>query len=211
MKVLITSGGTKVPIDDVRHIGNFSSGRYGSEIANAFAEKGAEVLFFHEKGSTAPKSSCNLVSYKYYDDYKSVVSLAKTYQPDIIISAAAVSDYTVSKTSGKISSNGELTLTLKPEQKILPEFKKVCPNAMVFGFKLLVDPSYAVVYNAVQKVLNNGSDYVVYNDLTELKMGISTRFAFDKKMNFTELADAKQLASFALEKYLHHVSPNIGY
>jgi phosphopantothenoylcysteine synthetase/decarboxylase len=34
MKILITSGGTKVPIDSVRHIGNFSTGRYGSEIAD---------------------------------------------------------------------------------------------------------------------------------------------------------------------------------
>ncbi len=211
MKILITSGGTKVPIDDVRHIGNFSSGRYGSEIADAFIDKTTDVLFFHEKGSTVPKSSCNLISYKCYDDYKSVVSIAKTYQPDIIISAAAVSDYTVSKTSGKISSKGELILTLKPEQKILPEFKKVCPNAMVFGFKLLVDPPYEQVYYAVQKVLNNGSDYVVYNDLSEIKSGISTRLVFDKKMNFVEAKDAKQLASFILQKYFEELSLNRGY
>lgn len=43
MKILITSGGTKIPLDSVRHIGNMSSGTMGREIALAALEKKHEV------------------------------------------------------------------------------------------------------------------------------------------------------------------------
>lgn len=47
MKILITSGGTRVPIDSVRHIANMSTGRYGAELADAFLdmERDINVLF----------------------------------------------------------------------------------------------------------------------------------------------------------------------
>ncbi len=54
MKVLITSGGTKVPIDTVRHIGNMSSGTFGAKIAFQLLELGHEIIFFKAKGSKHP-------------------------------------------------------------------------------------------------------------------------------------------------------------
>ena len=68
MKILITSGGTKVPIDRVRSITNMSCGTFGSRIADAFFSKGLEVFrtgtehgnpiekitFFMAKGSRRP-------------------------------------------------------------------------------------------------------------------------------------------------------------
>lgn len=54
MKILITSGGTIVPIDDARHIGNMSSGRFGAAIALAAIQSGHDVTFLHAKKSENP-------------------------------------------------------------------------------------------------------------------------------------------------------------
>ena len=129
MKILITSGGTKVPIDSVRHIGNFSTGRYGSEIADSLipdlTNSDGKLIFFHEKGSKLPISvnSPNSVriEYKDYFEYLHVKDIIKDEQPDIIISAAAVSDYIVKDAvTGKISSDNEdLTITLTKAEKVI--------------------------------------------------------------------------------------------
>lgn len=54
MKILITSGGTKVKIDRVRHIGNMSSGTFGAKIALEALKAGHEVNFLMAKGSKHP-------------------------------------------------------------------------------------------------------------------------------------------------------------
>lgn len=52
--ILITSGGTKVHIDEVRHVGNMSSGRFGADLARAALMRGHEVIFIYAKGSVRP-------------------------------------------------------------------------------------------------------------------------------------------------------------
>jgi len=51
MKILITSGGTKVKIDDVRHIGNMSTGKFGTEIARECLLAGHDVTLLRAKNS----------------------------------------------------------------------------------------------------------------------------------------------------------------
>lgn len=204
MKILITSGGTKVPIDSVRHIGNFSSGRYGSEIADELI-KGLEneITFFHEKGSKLPIAIgvMNSVNYKDYFEYLNVKDIIKEQQPDVIISAAAVSDYIVKNSvEGKISSdNDDLTITLTKAEKVISKFRELAPNSIIYGFKLLVSPSEDEVIKAVKKVLKSGADYVVYNDLNELKSGNATRTIFDKDLNKTHIYNTKDFKNFIYE------------
>lgn len=215
MKILITSGGTDVPIDDVRKITNMSTGRFGAEIADEFDLLNHNVKFFYSKGSIVPQGlqtsvyngaiDSALIQYKNYNEYMDALNIrwyGNNTKPDIIISAAAVSDYILDKTEGKISSSGdELVIRLKKAKKVLPEFKKVSPKSMVVGFKLLVSPTYQEVHKAVQKVLNNGADYVVYNDLTEIRKGNSSRLVFSKNMNFREVKDAKELVNYIINEY----------
>jgi len=190
MKILITSGGCKVPIDDVRHIGNFSSGRYGAEIAYEFWGKGGhDIVLYHEKGSKTGfehqhininDTSIKFIEYKDYWDYLDVKPIIKAWQPDIIISAAAISDYIVDKTEGKISSNqDELVIRLKKGEKVLASFRELAPNALIVGFKLLVSPTTDERLAAVKKVLQY-ADLVVFNDLTELRKGNATRLLVDQ-------------------------------
>lgn len=212
MKILITSGGTAVPIDDVRRITNMSSGRYGAELERWFMEKAHHVTFFHEKGSLTSNfiyihddgkvHNPTRITYKDYFEYTSVLEIVEKEKPDIIISAAAVSDYIVDKSEGKISSDkDELVITLKKAQKILPEFKKISPKSMVVGFKLLVNPPFQDVLKAVQKVLNNGADFVVYNDLTQIRNGNNSRLLFRKDLSFREAKTAKDLTQIILDEY----------
>ena len=215
MKILITSGGTKVPIDSVRHIGNFSTGRYGSELADSLipslwkerlkTDHDGKLIFFHEKGSKLPIAvNCDIVNrieYKDYFEYLHVKDIIKNEQPDIIISAAAVSDYIVKDSvTGKISSDNEdLTITLTKAEKVISKFRELAPNSIIYGFKLLVSPSEDEVIAAVKKVLKNGADYVVYNDLNELKSGNSTRTIFDRDLNKTYIYDTEVFKNFIYE------------
>ena len=193
MKVLITSGGCKVPIDEVRHIGNFSSGRYGSEIASAFMRQSPDnhVYFIMEKGSKYPVTYDpatnerleNLNDYQYADYFEYVEktkALIKSVQPDIIISAAAISDYVCDKFDGKFSSGSEtFTLQLRKAEKVISSFRELAPNALIVGFKCLVNPKDGgVIAAALDKTFSQGCDLVVYNDLARLREGNANRTIF---------------------------------
>lgn len=194
MKVLITSGGCKVPIDEVRHIGNFSSGRYGAEIATAFMRQSSDnhVYFVMEKGSKFPDTYNtstderleNLNDYQYVDYFEYVEktkALIKGIQPDIIISAAAISDYICDKQTGKISSDGEeMTIKLHKSEKVIASFRELAPKALIVGFKCLVSPTNEEKGNAITKIAKY-TDLIVYNDLTELRKGNQARYIYSSK------------------------------
>ncbi len=143
--------------------------------------------------------------YKNYDEYLSVKDLIKREQPDIIISAAAISDYIVDKTEGKISSNeDEIIIKLKKAEKVIKSFRELAPNAVIVGFKLLVGPTEEEKQKAIQKVFDSGVDFVIYNDLLELRKGNSERqlyCKFDGGHYSREFNDPDYLVRF-LKSYL---------
>jgi hypothetical protein len=92
-KILITSGGTKVPIDKIRDITNQSSGTFGSKIATEALKRNHDVTFMRAKGSKSPfsmeidfnKLSQTSGRWNWYDDEPSkwegnIKSLAKFYE-----------------------------------------------------------------------------------------------------------------------------------
>ena len=209
MKILITSGGTDVPIDDVRKISNMSSGKYGAEIATEFFMKLYDVVYFSSKTAVRPviqqwsdSGRYTHAIFKDYHDYLNkltVEDVAELKGYDIIVSAAAVSDYILDKTEGKISSdNDELVIRLKKAPKVLPLIREAAPNALLVGFKLLVSPTPEEAENAIKKVFSNGADLVVYNDLTEIRKGDYTRYVFRPNMSFEIAKDAKELVQIIL-------------
>ena len=210
MKILITSGGTQIPIDSVRHIGNMSSGKAGSELARAFLLNGHEVFFFHARKSHTPfEVTINIAELggitrlknltdahiditphvpKYhekifitYDDYaKGVVDYITEVQPDVIVAAAAVSDYGVVKHEGKISSAEGLTLSFVPLPKVLPLMKAACPTAKLIGYKLLVNATPEQLKEAAMKTMSCGCYKVAANDLSNIKQGIRQYTVYDQ-------------------------------
>lgn len=74
MKVLITSGGTKVPIDPVRDITNMSSGTFGSKIATEFLKTGQHVSFVMAEKSKTP-----------FTFHRDLYEYSDWYQPNLLI------------------------------------------------------------------------------------------------------------------------------
>jgi phosphopantothenate--cysteine ligase len=198
MRILITSGGTKVPIDRVRHIANMSSGTFGSKIALEALKENHSVLFFKAERSKSPfflqtdvsredskarfeEMSSNYEKYKgcysevEFSDFESYLrllqQLTRSYVPDIIILAAAVSDYGVSNyVDGKIRTKGNQEIKLKPLPKVISMVNKWMPNACLVGFKLLVDSTdEELIANAKKSLVENHCDLVVANDLRDIK------------------------------------------
>lgn len=218
MKILITSGGTRVPIDSVRSITNMSRGTYGSRLLTEcydellFRKKpnqpDDELIFFYAKNSAIPdiKSfggvNVSFIEFDTYQDYHDgAIKIVSEQKPDVIVSIAAVSDYTVIPVEGKISSKEDTTLKLIKTEKVLPKLKVLAPKlCSVIGFKLLVAPSYGMVHDAVKKVLDEGADFVVFNDLTELRKGNIERLLFDKDMGFKSIPDIYTMAKFVVDQ-----------
>jgi phosphopantothenate-cysteine ligase len=169
MKILITSGGTKIPIDTVRSITNMSSGTLGTRMAKEFLEAGHEVIFFKAEGSKSPMSlnadfyqdgNTNAkieelkrfylsyrhvyseYVYKTFEDYKNgLEKCIKWANPDMVILASAVSDYAPKQVmNGKIRTKDNLTIELEPLPKVIASVRDWAgEKAIVVGFKLLVD------------------------------------------------------------------------
>ncbi len=172
--ILITFGGTKVPIDAVRHIGNMSSGTFGANLAEKLYEnRKHDVHVFRATGSRTVDEYSSEDTFVTYDDYQLGLRVClERYKPDLIISAAAVSDYGVKPVEGKISSSGEVTLTLHPLPKVLPIIKKALPNSKVVGFKLLVGATHEELRTAAMKQIETaGVDLVAGNDLNNIRKG----------------------------------------
>jgi len=160
MRILLTSGGTKTPLDDVRHIGNMSSGTFGRHLCNAFLEAGHDVTFLYARGSKCPhelridlnkgafqatallnehllfldahKKCYTPLEYADFKDYERLLLCCLKEPYDIVVLAAAVSDYAPIKKEGKISSElDKLTIELEKTPKLIRQVKTILPNSDV--------------------------------------------------------------------------------
>lgn len=197
MKILITSGGTKIPIDRVRSITNMSRGTFGSRIADAFFVEGHDrnggekeqidkITFFMAVGSKEPalqgvyeeayESGYMPIEYECYstfDSYKAgIEEILKREKYDIIVVAAAVSDYGVANYyDGKYRSReDDMCIKLVKLPKILPIMRELAPDSVICGFKLLVDSTDDQLLDAMKKQVDeSGVDLVIGNDLRDIK------------------------------------------
>lgn len=180
MNVLITFGGTKEPIDSVRHIGNNSSGKTGAVIAENFVKNNATVTCLKAKG-IADIANANNIDYYTFEDLQSVLlEEISSNHYDIVIHAAAVSDYRVSEVindssetasvGGKIRSGQQLKLVLEPTPKLIDKIKDSSKNKNIIlvGFKLTESANMQEKVDAVSKIFNSGARIVVQNDLTDI-------------------------------------------
>lgn len=181
MKILITSGGTKVKIDMVRHISNMSKGTFGSHIAESFAVSSrrntdCKIKFLMAKGSKYPQLTdipwITFAEYETFDDYsRELFAILNDFKPDIVVLAAAVSDYGVENyVDGKIRSKDELVIRLKPLPKLISKVRDYVPDAVICGFKLLVNSTDKELSDAcIDSLIKNRLDLVVGNDLRDIK------------------------------------------
>ena len=181
-KILLTAGGTREPIDSVRYIGNLSSGRTAAQLCDALTRAGHEVCWLGAESAERPGLPCQQSSYVSFSDLQtSLQQLLQSQNWDLVIHAAAVSDYSVDRIeqdkepivagSAKLKSDGEISLHLKPNPKLLDQLRgwSSNPAVKIVGFKLTdtVDPEQRK--SAVQQLFQRaGVDLVVHNDMQEI-------------------------------------------
>ncbi|GHV19138.1 phosphopantothenate--cysteine ligase [Clostridia bacterium] len=185
MNVLITAGGTTERIDKVRGISNFSTGKLGAKIAEAFASNlgVGTVYYVHSQDAQMPKFKEKIRTEEFSDVaslQRSTTELLRKHDIDAVIHCAAVSDYTVSKVldpngkrlprNAKIGSNmAELTVMLKPTPKVISQFHQISPKTKIIGFKLLSDVSNKELLAAASQLLvDNQCEYVLANRLEDI-------------------------------------------
>ena len=141
--VLITAGGTSVPIDGVRKITNSAKGALGVALAKAYSSLGWEVKLFCTEMTSARydvSPGVEVIHYDTFDEYVSgLQKIVDTHgQPSIALSTAAVSDFGVDRHPGKM--HVLQTLTFHPLPKVLSTWREQFGrNCYIVGFKLL-DP-----------------------------------------------------------------------
>lgn len=173
MKVLITAGATREPIDAVRFLSNVSTGRTGAALAEVFTAAGHVVTLLHGEGAVMPQAGCVGESFSSAGDLAAKLQRqlsAGNY--DAVIMTAAVADYRpADPIQGKLSSEqNDLTLRLVRNDKILPRLKSFSPQPLgVIGFKLTVAADESTRRAAVAaQFAAGGVDLVVQNDLEEI-------------------------------------------
>jgi len=136
MRVLVTAGGTREPIDSARVIANTSTGRLGVEIARAAGSAGHRVLLLRAaSGAAAPPG----VESAAFETSAELSALLERHVPqaDAVFHAAAVSDYVPERASGKLPSDApELHLRLVRAPKLIDGLRAAAPAALLVGFKL---------------------------------------------------------------------------
>ncbi len=173
MTILITSGATREPIDDVRFLSNVSTGSTGARIAEALASRGHAVTVLRGENAVMPRDVNEVLTFGSTADLETKLKAQLgTGRFDVVIQCAAVSDYRPDTvTDGKLSSYAdELTIRLVPTPKLLPALKSHAPNALkVIGFKLTSGADADGRTAAVAKVFASGTvDVVIQNDLKEM-------------------------------------------
>lgn len=167
-KVLMTAGPTIEHIDPVRVITNLSSGKTGVLLAADLISAGAKVTLVYGPGNEKPPKGCKIInvntSKEMYDATKK--ELGKKF--DMVIMAAAASDYTpekISKTKIK-SDKKSMTIRLKKAPKIIDLVKKMQKDVMLVGFKAETNLSKnALVKSAQRKMRDSNADIIIANDI----------------------------------------------
>jgi len=165
--VVVSAGPTYEAIDPVRFIGNHSSGKMGIAIADEAAKLGASVHLILGPSSLNPQQTAVQVTriVSTNEMFQAVTSIAP--QADIIIMAAAVSDYTPTEVSAeKIKKKeGEFSIPLMRTQDILHHLGKQKPSKqLLIGFAL---ESTNGLENAQAKLKKKNLDLIVLNSLKD--------------------------------------------
>jgi phosphopantothenoylcysteine decarboxylase/phosphopantothenate--cysteine ligase len=201
MNCLVTAGPTFEPLDEVRRLTNFSSGRLGTELANFLAARGHRVTLLLGESATY-KGECRAKSVKIFSTTADLRAKLKSFsgkKVDAIFHAAAVSDFAFGKMftreeagklkpftpSKKISTRGRnLFVELVPTPKIIAELRGWFPRTRIVGWKFEADGGRADALRSAQKqIADVATDACVANGP-----------AYGKGFNLVTVAGQKHLA-----------------
>lgn len=166
LRVLVTAGASREPLDPVRFLSNRSSGKMGVAIAKAAQRRGARVTLIAGHMTTAPPAGMEVVRFGTTREYLEAC-LAYFEDCDVFIGAAAPADYApVSAEPRKIrkaETGEELTLTLRANPDVIAELAARKGRRYVVGFAA---ETHDLLEHAQAKLRDKGLDLIVANDVT---------------------------------------------
>jgi phosphopantothenoylcysteine decarboxylase/phosphopantothenate--cysteine ligase len=168
-KLVVSAGGTQEPVDPVRFVSNYSSGKMGYAIAEAARDRGARAVMVSAPVALAAPYGVEVVSVRTAEEMRDAV-VAQCADADCLIMAAAVADYRPASAAGqKIKRTKKaLVLEMVPTPDILGEVKG---KLIRVGFAA---ESRDLVRNASAKLTRKGLDLIVANDITAAGSGFGT-------------------------------------
>ncbi|WP_406678223.1 bifunctional phosphopantothenoylcysteine decarboxylase/phosphopantothenate--cysteine ligase CoaBC [Moorella sp. ACPs] len=172
LAVLVTAGGTREPLDPVRYIGNYSSGKMGYALARAAWERGARVTLI-TASPLPPPPEVEVVRVQTADEMLAAVE-ERFKGADIVLKAAAVADFRPAAQAAqkiKKGSKRKLTLELEPTVDILSSLSRMKERQILVGFAAETEDLLA---NARQKLQDKQLDLIVANDVTRPGAGFGS-------------------------------------
>jgi len=175
-KMLISAGGTQEPWDDVRYLGNRSSGRQGFALARTALARGASVTLVvgHTDDSIPP--GCSVITIDTAEDLRVAMHDAIAQEdPDVVVMAAAVADFRpVASSRSKITKESldgaTPELTLEETTDVLAEIvakRGSAPRPVVVGFAAEAPSDGETLATRAQaKLARKGCDYLVANEVS---------------------------------------------
>jgi len=166
-RVLMTAGPTIEHIDPVRVITNLSTGMTGTLLAQLLVSAGAHVTMIYGPGSAEPPRGAFVIRVATYSEMASALREQLQERWDIVIMAAAISDYLPRARKRKMeSSDLKIQVTLSRAPKLLYSIRKSQKDALVVGFKAEVDVSESVLISRAKKrMAESGADIMIANDI----------------------------------------------
>jgi phosphopantothenoylcysteine decarboxylase / phosphopantothenate---cysteine ligase len=173
-KILVTAGPTVEPIDSVRYLSNYSSGKMGFEIAKAASDRGADVTLISGPTTLPEIPGIKRINVTTSEEmFNAVKSNLKS--KDVVIMSAAVADFKPVKVHrGKIkkeNTDGIINIAFEKTTDILKYIGKNKQNFFLIGFALETDDG---LKNANRKLKEKNLDLIVLNNPNVEGAGFST-------------------------------------
>ncbi len=181
MNCIVTAGPTYEPLDEVRRLTNFSTGRLGTELANYLAARGHKVILLIGETATysGERRAARVEIFTTTADLRAKLKAVSSRKVDAIFHAAAVGDFTFGRIFAPDAANklvelkgakkiptsaGKLLAELLPMPKIISELRGWFPKTKIVGWKFEADGKRADAIAAAQKqVAECSTDACVVN------------------------------------------------
>jgi phosphopantothenoylcysteine decarboxylase/phosphopantothenate--cysteine ligase len=205
MRVLITAGPTLEHIDPVRVMTNKSSGKMGVAVAREALNRGADVALVYGPGTAMPPSDAKVIPVETTEEMlNAVISELKSKKYDVVVAAAAAADWRAEKSFDykvPTSDVSELSVRLRPTEKIIDSVRKVSTDAFLVPFKAEYDLSdEELVERGYKRLVEAEADMIVVNDVGRngAGFGVDTNEVFivdkEKKVLHVPLTTKKEVA-----------------
>jgi phosphopantothenoylcysteine decarboxylase / phosphopantothenate---cysteine ligase len=174
VKALITLGPTQEPIDSVRYITSGSSGKMGCSLASEGIKRGYEITIVAGPVNIELPAGATVLRVRTAAEMTQTTLKELEKGFDLLISAAAIADYTpAKKAEGKIrSGKKDLEIKLVPTLKLTKEARKRHPKLRIMAFKAEHNVSgKELIKCAENKLLKENLDLIAANDIGENVFG----------------------------------------